>query len=333
MHPCLLLPSLFVPLCFALGPLAAQQTDPPAAPSPQAKSVSELLLEDIVARSPYGRYLAQDYQPGVRLLRESKRCSTDDVVNVFRLQKDPQKIRIPDVAEVFRDKMPNDRTKDLTIHVGELESTLLTELMRMMQMFSDEPAVNRRELYVVVAEFPTPNAVSMGLGFLVFDPQLFFQIIGNEQTNGWSIRAVVAHEFAHQLQYWHDEPLMRRMLNGELYARDKELQADAVGAAMLTRLWNEGLKSDRKEDDAAQPFSQALSSAFLSLGDFMIAHTDHHGSAYERSLMVDYGHQIAGALTILKDRSSKGLLDHSRSKIEAMNAKFGDTLWPIGSRL
>jgi hypothetical protein len=38
-------------------------------------------------------------------------------------------------------------------------------------------------------------------------------------------------------------------------------------------------------------------------------------------------------LATLKDRSSKGLLDHSRSKIEAMNAKFGDTLWPIGSRL
>jgi len=42
MHPCLLLPSLFVPLCFALPPLAAQQTDPPAAPSPQTKSVYTL---------------------------------------------------------------------------------------------------------------------------------------------------------------------------------------------------------------------------------------------------------------------------------------------------
>jgi hypothetical protein len=312
--------------------VAAQQTGPTPPPAPR-KSVSELLLDDIVERSPAGRYQKKDYLPGVRLLRDSKRCSAADVVNLFRLQEDPQQIRIPGPREVFTDKQPNERTKNLSITVADLESTLLTELMRMMQLFADDPAVNRREFYVTVAEFPTPNAVSVGLGFLVFDPQLFFQIVGHEQTNGWSIRAVVAHEFAHQLQYWHDEPLLARTLDGKLYSRDKELQADAVAAAMLTRLRDEGLTSDRKADDADQPFSLALAMAFLSLGDFALAHADHHGTAYERSLMVEYGHVIAGALSVLKDRSSRTLLAHARSKIEAMNAKFGDTLWPIGSRL
>jgi hypothetical protein len=323
--------SLLVAALVSALSLPAQESPPD--PQPAAKSVSELLREGIVARSPAGRFAAQDFQPGVRSLRTTKRCTTDDVVNFFRLQPKPEAISIPARSEVRVDRVRNERTKDLSLTIGDFEDTLLTEVMRIVQLFSDDPMVNKRELYLVAADFQAPNAMSLGLGFLVFDPQLFFQIVGHEETNGWSLRAIVAHEFAHQLQFWHDEPLLPNATNGKRTARDMELQADCVASAILTRLRAEGLRSDRAGDDDDAPFATALRRAFASLGDFELEHSGHHGTAYERALMVEYGQIVAGALQVTKDRTAAGMLAMARSKIEAMNARYGDKLWPLGSRL
>ncbi len=312
-----------------LLPLAAQTPTP--APEPQPKSVSDLLRESLVQRSPAGRFLKDDLRPGVHSLRTTDRCSTDDLVNLFRLQPKPQTIRIPDQKDVRTDRATNERTKTLSLVIGEFEETLITELMRMRQLFGDDPAVSRRELYVVAADFPAPNAVSHGLGFLAFDPQLFFRILGHEKTNGWSLRAILAHEFAHQLQFWHDEPLIPSEANGKKTVRDMELQADCVAAAILTLLRQDGLRGGRGDD--AVPFEQALQSAFASLGDFELANPGHHGTAWERALMVEYGQIVAGALRVTKDRTAAGMLAMARSKIEAMNGRFGAELWPIGSKL
>jgi hypothetical protein len=36
---------------------------------------------------------------------------------------------------------------------------------------------------------------------------------------------------------------------------------------------------------------------------------------------------------VTKDRIAAGMLAMARSKIEAVNARYGDKLWPLGSRL
>jgi len=168
---------------------------------------------------------------------------------------------------------------------------------------------------------------------MVFDPYLFFNLIRSEKSNSWSLRAVLAHEFAHQLQVWRNDPVLYKEKNKRPFVRDKELQADCAAAAILTRVHREG-NYEKDANEKNMPFEDALRNAFASIGDFELGALEgHHGTAYERALMVPVGQRIAADILAKKDQSATAILQACGDYINAMNKKFADDLWPIGSKL
>jgi hypothetical protein len=293
-------------------------------------SVSSLLTKGIYDRSPLGRYERQDFSPGIKLLRSESRCVEPDLIQLFQLQSPRWKVRLPNRNESYRDSVDHPRTRDLSIDVSNFEDALVTELSAQLSLFRDQDAVAKeREICVTAAEFSRPNAVSIGMGFLAFDPRLFFSIAQREDTDEWAMRAILAHELAHQFQIWHQDPTLFRRKDGRPFARDKELQADCVAAGILRQQFVSVAPLD-----APEPV-QSIGTAFIAVGDFKIDHFEtHHGTAYERSLMAQTGIKKAaeraatgGAVT------SKHLLDFCRMSIDSMNLKFGNEIWPFGSRL
>ncbi len=294
-------------------------------------SVRELIFKGIENRSPLGRYRAKDYSPGAKDLRTDPRCVVADLQEFFKLQIPPASFRSLLLTESFRDSKPNERTRDLHIDVKDFEEQLLLEIKKFFKFFPSErdPVVKNRELCVGSGLFAAPNAVSLGLGFLVFDPRLFFQLIRSENSNSWSMSAVIAHEFAHQLQYWHLDPYVFREKNGKKHVRELELQADCIAAALLTRLST----SELREKDL--PFATSLYNAFISMGDFELFSSEHHhGTSWERSVMVDAGMRVAGDLRKTQlDEISGEILKACRLHIDNMNRKHGDVIWPFGQKL
>ncbi len=297
----------------------------------EGQSVSELLLNTIIERSPYGRYQRGDRSPGAKSLRSDPRCSTPDFLNLQLLQKTPTEIRIPRPDEVLRDSIENARTRDLSLSISYFEDELIKLSATFMAQHSEDPLAKDREICVGSALFAAPNAISLGIGIMVFDPQLFFQIARNESANDWSMKAIVAHEFAHQLQYWFDEPFLSEAIGEKPKVRNLELQADCVAAALLSKLHDDFPVSSALSD-AKIPFNEAVIGAFSSLGDFELESASHHGSAYERALMLNFGREAA---TSLKEKSEpiSTSLKICRDKIQSMNKRFGEILWPLGSSL
>jgi len=297
-------------------------------------SVRDLVIQGIYERSPLGRYEKKDFSPGVKSFRTEARCIRDDLTNVFLLQQPPQEVRIPESFEIFKDKQESDRTRDVTITISDFETQLINHLRRQMDIFvtGKDPVVEKREICLSSLVFESPNAVSIGYGFMAFDPQLFFQIIRSEKSNSWSLLGVVAHELSHQFQIWHQDPTTRKTKNNKPFIRDKELQADCAAAAIMAK------RKEQEPDlhkEAGIEFETAVFDAFISLGDFELDSLgSHHGTAYERGLMVRTGLDIyEDSKKSQKPLHSGDLLKACGEKINALNKKFGEDLWPIGSKL
>jgi hypothetical protein len=300
------------------------------ASSAEMGDVRKLAFKGIQDRSPYGRYSAQSFSPGVKSFRREGRCVIPDLVQFFQLQQNPIAFRMSLPSDVYYDKKPNSKTRDLSLHAEYFETTLVAELEKIMALFPifADPVVRNREICLTTGTFERPNALSIGLGFIVFDPHLFFQIIRHPQANSWSLLAIVAHEFAHQLQVWHLDPLILKEKAKRRYVRDMELQADCAAAAMLARLH----AVNPRENEG--PFALALADAFMSLGDFELDHYEgHHGTAWERQLMIEAGLNVSQELQKQNNKTSASMLLLCRQKIEWMNTKYGPDLWPIGSQL
>ena len=87
------------------------------------------------------------------------------------------------------------------------------------------------------------------------------------------------------------------------------------------------------KEDAEVDFKTALQNAFASLGDFELKSLgSHHGTAWERLVMVESGIDAATKLSVAKQNDSASLLKTCRMDIDRMNLKFGHDLWPTGSR-
>lgn len=287
-------------------------------------SVRELLFQKLYESSPMGRYQRKDFSPGVKRFFHSDRCQISDLKTFFSLQEPPMQVSIPGSEVIFQDKLPTLETRDLFIQTGDFEERLVSELEIQMSLFRNDPVIKNREVCLDVIEFKHPNAVSVGLGYLLFDPQLFFQTIQEEATDEWSLRAILAHEFAHQLQVWTNDKSLHQLKNGVRYVRDKELQADCVASAIL---YLQSLKEGGKD------IFEALISVFVSLGDFEIHHYEgHHGTAYERSLMARVGMEFVKEGSQDKVQVSP-VMNACMLYIDKMNKKFGNTLWPMGSQL
>jgi len=298
-----------------------------------AQSVREIIQEGIFKRSPIGRFIEGDFSPGVKLFRDEARCVHEDLQRVFSMQTPPIIARFPARDEEVFDKTPNDRTRDLRIQIEEFEDQIVLELGAQLRVFevAGDLVTDRREICVGSAQFESPNAISIGYGFLVFDPAIFFKIAQRENTNEWSMRSIIAHEFAHQLQIWHNDPTLRQEKNSRTFVRNKELQADCVAAGILqrqSRLFPETQRGPEAETNAA------IVSAFILLGDFQIDHFEgHHGTSYERLLMAQIGIQKAQERANLGPVTSEHLLQFCSTYIDGMNLRFGDQIWPFGSRL
>lgn len=317
--------SLILGLSFASG-LAAQTQQL------SEKSIRQILLEGIQSRSPLGRFLKGEFSPGVKRFGVDPQCVEQDLLSIFSLQQPPMKVQLPELTDVFEDKTPNPRTRDLSIEVDTFESVIVRELNHQLSLFPDGDLFTKnRELCVDAVEFERPNAVSIGFGFLAFDPNLFFQLARDKNFNEWSIRAIIGHELAHQLQIWTTDPTLFKKKDGRAFIRDKELQADCVSSAIL---FEQSQSLPATVEDKEANINNALGLAFSSLGDFELAHYEgHHGTAWERALMVTVGAQKAAELSRESKFSSKEVLAACRSYIDAMNQKFGEELWPMGSRL
>jgi hypothetical protein len=310
--------------------LIAVATQAQTMPTAQTmQSIKDLVLTGILKRSPQGHFIAKDFAPGVKSFRNDARCIQDDVVNLFKTQDPPQTVSFFGEGDVIVDARPNERTKDLSLVIKDFEQQLISEMKTQLMVFNSrlDPITLNREVCMGSLRFESPNAVSSGLGFLLFDPQLFFNIVRHERTNEWSLRAVIAHEFAHQLQFWTLDPTVFKTKNGKPFVRDQELQADCVASAILTELHERSQQPDRAT------FGEALGGAFASLGDFELHHAQHHhGTAYERTLMIEAGQKQWTDLTKATNFKSQSLLDGCRDYINHMNQKYGEELWPFASR-
>lgn len=216
-----------------------------------------------------------------------------------------------------------------------MESVLHRELSGMLDLYqaARDPLALNRELCSTSGVFESPNAVSIGYGFMVFDPHIFFLIARREKTTTWSLRAVLAHELAHQFQIWNNDPVLYRQKSGKVFVRDKELQADCAASALLYRQHKEG-RYQADKDDVKVAFDEAVTDAFVGLGDFKLKELGtHHGTAWERALMQLAGKKAAIELAEKGDQGITAVLKYCRDYIEKMNSKFGDELWPMGSNL
>lgn len=294
------------------------------------QSIRDSLLTGIFERSPLGRFMNQDFSPGVKSFDKSERCIHKDLKTFFMLQQPPWKVRFPSGEEVFRGDPEDLKMRDYSVRTQDFEDSILNELRIQLGLF-DESLTDDRELCVESAVFSRPNAVSIGFGFLVFDPHIFLQIASKEDTNEWSMRAIIAHEFAHQLQVWarshkqQDMMTVREIKEGRVFVRDKELQADCIAAGILSE---QSLEMGQPRNEVRQ----AITSAFVGIGDFDIDHFEgHHGTAWERSLMAAVGFDLAN--TREEEVNLSDILESCRIYIQEMNEKYSDEIWPMGSSL
>ncbi len=296
-------------------------------------SVSELISQGIFERSPLGRYEKKDYSRGVKSFRSEPRCVLDDLKTVFLMQNPPMKVRIPELGEVFKDSKPTERTKELSMEIKTFEQELDRHLTKQLNIFVSgrDPQVESREICLTSAVFESPNAISIGYGFMAFDPQIFFQLARNEDFNEWAVFVVMAHELTHQFQVWHRDPTLFRTKGGKPFARDKELQADCAAVAIVDEIHRQMPQAEQK---SAVELTKTMASAFTSLGDFELSQVGiHHGTAYERSLMIQAGRLVAQKLKEKREFDSANLLKGCLAYIDKMNAKYGDELWPFASPL
>jgi len=311
------------------------------AAQPEEGGLRQMLLNGIFQRSPLGRFDRKDFSPGVKDFRSDKRCHLEDLTTLFMLQQPPMKLNVPDLNAVVSDAAASPKTKDMFISIRFFESQLLTELSKQLSFFNRHPksTVREREICIVSADLGAPNAFSIGFGFMVFDPQLFFQIARAEKANSWSMRTVLAHELAHQLQVWHQSPTAVKTRKdpqtGALvpYVRDQELEADCTASVILA--YQRELQGVvNPAEDHLDVFRSALYDAAVSLGDFEFGTpAQHHGTAYERALMINAGLKIYEELKAKQDLRSESVLSACLATINELNRIHGESLWPIGSPL
>ena len=316
-------------------------TDSQATPKKELGDLRQMLLSGIYMRSPLGRFEQKQFSPGVKDFRSDARCRVEDLSTLFMLQQPPMRLTIPDLNDVVVDQVPHERTKDLQLSIRYFESQLVFELGKQLGFFArqNNSSTRDREICITSANFGSPNAFSIGFGFMAFDPQLFFQIARAEKANSWSMRMILAHELAHQFQNWHQSPTMTKVKRDPktgvdvFYVRDQELEADCVASVILAQQ-REVQGVVKPEEDLPENFQAALYDAVISIGDFEFGLlASHHGTAYERALMTKAGLRIYEELKGRKDLRSESVLKACQDTIFDLNRLYGDELWPIGSPL
>jgi len=292
--------------------------------------VFQELSKTILTQSPLGKYQQGIRISGVFNVHDARYCDPKIVDNVYSLQSPPVK------ATVLRDStLVFDREilarRGIKIKTEAMASSIRknTELLLNGLIKNGDALAKGRHICLGLAQFEKPNAHSMMIGYMIFDPQIIFNVNNNIRRSLYSADAIIAHEFAHQLQYWNQDETLKDILpNGQGYSRRKELQADCVAAALLTmsKSVEEIFKKQWEYD------KQGIKASVGALGDFLLNESDHHGLINERELVAEYGIKIAGDYK-LKHASNFGFtstyaLNVCRSFIDANNKAHGN-VWPF----
>lgn len=300
-------------------------------PSVPLSSVSELLFQQVYRNSPLGLYETGKSQFGAYILDpQSRHCDTAHVNLLFSivpwgkgmvLYSSSDRISAP----------PTPLRPQALFTAQELNEGLQAEIQRYLRQLAHamDPAAQNRQICLGLAKFPGINANSSILGYLFFDPRILFLAEKNSMHSLLSYPFVAAHEFAHQVQYWHNDPFLNDQSLG-LTSRRSELTADCVAGTILT------LQYRRDFSDADWIREKAgLVTAPIQLGDFDLRDADHHGTGYERSVAVEHGVRLG--LQAIQNRSplaSGTMLNACHTFIQRMDQRYNPTLrgnWPFGA--
>ncbi len=125
-----------------------------------------------------------------------------------------------------------------------------------------------------------PNAFASGKvtnqlgpdGTVAFGLNLLNKELQRDGGSGLAVPAIMAHEFAHIVQF---------KRNSTLSVRDKELQADYLAGWYLGSRW---IPTD----------SSAAFKAFFEMGDYQFNNPDHHGTPAQRLKAIQAGVRDTG---------------------------------------
>lgn len=164
--------------------------------------------------------------------------------------------------------------------------------------------------FYIETETPGGNALSLGHGYLIFDYTLIHNLysLPDDKRSYWAFDFLVLHEFAHQLQYWVNDPEVIKSFKGEQTSKIPELAADCVAGALL-RLTYIGY-----DNELFQASFRGVTGSSEFLGDYNTQSQHHHGTPSERMSAVQYGAQMmsnqrVSIMAKLTKVSSQGLIN------------------------
>lgn len=330
MRPRVLLAAFLV----AAPAIAAAPAPPPPPPPANAASLApDDLKREIVLRSPAGQYILGVRRAGIYDLNDAKTCSRWAIETLLARFREPPPVKLLGDKDFILDREAPKGTLSASMKPRALASSIRGDLDRAYTMLrlAGDKAIEGRHVCVGLAAYAQANAESLGAGFMLFDPQLYYNL---NRFKGRSMRtgqAIALHEFAHQLQYWTEEPVLAdKKADGEEYARRTELQADCAAAALVSVT-----AAELKTPNLWKMSRPGVRTAFRELGDFDLWSKGHHGLLNERDLAAEYGIRIVekrAAESKLYVFPARWALDECRAMLERMDKKYGNP-WPITATL
>lgn len=305
-------------------------TDPTPHPSGPAGDelppFTEAEMKALWDSSPLGAYDRGDRSEGVLDLMDPAVCRRATIESVLAHAHPPQRVTLFENDQAAPDRVHGSPDP---LRVGPAADSWRRATAATMAMLvaNGDAVVAGRHVCLGVARFESPNALSQPLGYLLFDPQLVFDVNQNADRSLYSFDAIRTHELAHQLQYWHGDETLRDQRAGAPYARRSELQADCVAGALIA---GQALPTIGRE---LWDFSKhGIRAAVRAVGDMLLEDGGHHGTPTERDRAAAKGVAVGQAALLVDvgpypQLTSKALLDACRAYIDANDQTYGQP-WP-----
>lgn len=154
-------------------------------------------------------------------------------------------------------------------------------LVRMSQRFGVAPAFSFYREQGSPNAYATRETTTSGTwGSVVFGRRLFDQQFARYDDGGMSVVAIMAHEFAHIVQY--RNKLEKELLRGEPTVRRMELHADYLAGWYLGHM----------KQVNPQVSLWASGDTFKRIGDYGYNDPDHHGTPEQRLAATEAGFAI-----------------------------------------
>lgn len=320
-------------LISGLVSLASANSGSFLAPLPRLPVTTEARKANLMVAlqsSPIGQYFAGERRQGVYNFNDPFTCRTWALRWLYENQE-PQvreKVRLLGDNDLVWDKKQAFRLQDVGTAKNLINYwiTALNNAQNLLVRSGDQNAASHF-VCIGLGEFASPNAESLGAGYIVFDPQVFWDTNHNPERSAYSMDAIAMHEFAHQLQYWTDEPALKDTLRatGTPYPRRTELQADCAAAALLAMIQIPIIGRNWESEKSG------VAAAVKAVGDSELLSRTHHGTKRERELAADFGLQLTEKFLqshlTTTGFTSTFILNSCRNFIDSMDRLYGNP-WP-----